>query len=169
MTYQIDVQIDPAVLPDLPSDLSLEWFERFIGRVLERLNQPAGIETGVLVTSDAQIRELNNRFRGVDAATDVLAFSQRGEEGFVTPPDAASHLGDVVISLPTAKRQAADSGHPLHAEIALLIVHGLLHLVGYDHATADEEAVMWWLQDDILRDLGIEPPELGGRISEQPS
>jgi probable rRNA maturation factor len=87
-------------------------------------------QVSVLLTSDARIRSLNRRFRGKNKATDVLSF----------PADAAvSHgvAGDLAISLPTARRQAIEQGHSLGAEIKILMLHGLLHLAGYDHETDD--------------------------------
>jgi probable rRNA maturation factor len=80
----------------------------------------------VLLTSDAAIRGLNRRFRGKDKATDVLSFPTAG-------PIAAEMAGDLAISIPTARRQAAAQGHTLATEIRVLIVHGLLHLAGFDH------------------------------------
>ena len=80
----------------------------------------------VLLTSDAAIRRLNRRFRGKDKATDVLSFPTAG-------PITAEMAGDLAISIPTARRQAAAQGHTLATEIRVLIVHGLLHLAGFDH------------------------------------
>ncbi len=111
-------------------------------------------ELGVVITDDAEIHDLNRRFRGVDAPTDVLAFGAESENTpFVTAPDAPILLGDVVVSCPRAQEQAAEADHPLAAEIQLLVVHGVLHLLGYDHAQPEGEALMWARQDDILRVL----------------
>ncbi|GIX07354.1 MAG: hypothetical protein KatS3mg115_1757 [Candidatus Poribacteria bacterium] len=96
-------------------------------------------EVGILITDDAQIRELNRRYRNVDAPTDVLAFAMR--EG----PDADLNpqlLGDLVLSVPTAARQAQEQGHSLAYELAFLAVHGTLHLLGYDHQTPQEAEQM---------------------------
>jgi len=111
-------------------------------------------ELSVVITDDAEVHDLNRRFRGVDAPTDVLAFGAEDESAtFVTAPDAPTLLGDVVISCPRAQEQAVEAGHPLAAEIQLLVVHGVLHLLGYDHAQPEEEALMWARQDDILQAL----------------
>jgi probable rRNA maturation factor len=88
-----------------------------------------GADLSVVLTSDDQIRELNREWRGKDRATDVLSFSQIEGEG----PAARRVLGDVVISLDTAARQAAELGHDLEHEVSRLLVHGVLHLLGYDH------------------------------------
>lgn len=166
MTYQIDLQIDPAVSSDLPSELSPEWFRDAVARVLVRLGEPEGTEVSLLVTTDVQIRELNRGFRNTDAPTDVLAFSAREGEGFITPPDLPPYLGDVAISLNAAARQAAERGHPLRSEMALLVVHGCLHLLGYDHATPEQRRAMWALQAQLLQELGIEPPDLDDSTQE---
>ena len=93
-------------------------------------------ELSVLLANDRKIRTLNKQYRGQDRATDVLSFSQNEEEN---KPN--SHLmGDVVISTVTAKRQAAEHGLTLEEEIALLLIHGILHLLGFDHERSDEEA-----------------------------
>ena len=113
-------------------------------------------EVSVLLTDDADIKQLNRDYRGIDAPTDVLAFSMReGEDGNVNP----NLLGDLVVSLETAARQASTrdglSGvcGDLEAEIAVLIVHGMLHLFGYDHQTREEAEIMFERQDSIFRTL----------------
>ena len=87
-------------------------------------------KVSVLLTSDTGIRRLNRQFRGKDKATDVLSFPAGG-------PAAGEIAGDLAISVPTARRQAAAHGHSLSTEIKILVLHGLLHLAGYDHETDD--------------------------------
>jgi len=110
-------------------------------------------ELTVLITDDERLRELNRRYRGVDSPTDVLAFGGRAE-GFVEAPGAAIYLGDVVISYPHVLAQAEEQGHSPERELALLVIHGVLHLLGYDHTTPEEEAIMWARQEAILREVG---------------
>lgn len=106
------------------------------------------------MVSDAAIRALNRDYRGVDAPTDVLAFPMReGRFGRLSP----ELLGDVVISAETAARQAGAG--ELRAELALLLVHGILHLVGYDHPTATARRRMWRKQRALLLAVGVEVPE----------
>lgn len=104
----------------------------------------AGAELSVLLTDDATIRELNREHREKDSATDVLAFPMDLEHGVGTAPTGArpAILGDVVISLDTADRQARRRGRPLRDEVRFLLAHGLLHLIGYDHATREEKREM---------------------------
>ena len=95
-------------------------------------------ELSVLLADDKKIRTLNKQYRGQDRATDVLSFSQNEEE---EEKKLNSHLmGDVVISTVTAKRQAAEHGLTLEEEIVLLLIHGILHLLGFDHERSNEEA-----------------------------
>src|SRR5690554_1394503 len=101
-------------------------------------------ELSILLTDDRTIHELNRDYRGKDRPTDVLAFAAQEAEVFVGPVEL---LGDVVISLETARKQAKDRGWAIAAEIRFLLAHGLLHLLGYDHQTADEERRMLAMGD----------------------
>jgi len=94
-------------------------------------------ELSVLLANDRKIRALNKQYRGEDRATDVLSFSQNEEED---NKPSLRLMGDVVISTLTAKRQAAEHGLTLEEEIVLLLIHGTLHLLGFDHERSDEEA-----------------------------
>ncbi len=138
---------------ELPATVDEEDLIRAVQAVLDAEGRSDG-EVTVVLTDDAQVQELNRRYAGVDAPTDVLAFSAlEGDPAFVISPEAAGYLGDLIISVPYAARQAAEQGHPLAAELRLLAVHGALHLLGYDHSTAEEQAEMWHRQDSILRAL----------------
>jgi len=95
-----------------------------------------GAELSVVLVSDREMRRLNRRYRGRDRTTDVLAFAQR--EGDGGAPEGV--LGDVVVSIDTARRQAAERGHTVGREVDRLLVHGLLHLLGYDHERSAAEA-----------------------------
>jgi probable rRNA maturation factor len=100
----------------------------------------ASAELGILFVSDQRMRGLNRRYRGADRTTDVLAFAMReasGPQALRLMPDM---LGDVVISVPTAWRQAVEAGWSLNEELTCLLVHGILHLCGYDHERSDKEA-----------------------------
>jgi len=120
--------------------------------VLAAEDVPAA-ELGVLVTDDDAVRRLNAEYAGEDETTDVLAFSLREGEEFVSP-DGVARLGEVIISYPTASRQAAEAGRLVDEEIAHLLVHGILHLLGYDHAEAEEERVMRARTEALLVALG---------------
>jgi probable rRNA maturation factor len=106
--------------------------------MLEALGLPDA-ELSILLCDDATIRELNRQYRKKDRATDVLAFPMH--DGSV-PQTTPGLLGDVVISLPTARRQAAERDRPIVHEVTFLLAHGLLHLLGHDHASKREERQM---------------------------
>ena len=122
---------------------------------------PDGASLCVVLTDDAEIQALNRQFRGIDAPTDVLSFAMQDEspegQGFVVAPEqdaeARAYLGDVIVSYPRAAAQAAEQGHGVLAELRLLVVHGVLHLLGYDHATPQDQARMWAIQDVVLEGL----------------
>jgi probable rRNA maturation factor len=106
-------------------------------KLLRSIGHPDA-EVSVLFIGDRAMRSLNRRYRGKDRTTDVLSFAMR--EG-VFPYVQPTVLGDIVISLPAASRQAAEAGHPLIREVERLLVHGLLHLIGYDHERGPQEAL----------------------------
>ena len=111
-------------------------------------------EATVVITSDEAVAELNLQYRGVAGPTDVLSFpAQEPTPGFVSAPEMAAYLGDIIIALPFTQRQEAALGRPLRDELRLLAVHGTLHLLGYDHAEPEEETAMWARQDAILATL----------------
>jgi len=118
--------------------------------------QEDACELAVVVTDDEALRELNRRHLGVDAPTDVLAFPDETRGPFVGAPGFPRYLGDVIISFPRAAAQAAELGHHVEAELQLLVVHGVLHLLGYDDATDEERKRMWEAQAEILRALRVE-------------
>lgn len=103
----------------------------------------------IVIGGDAQIQELNRQFMDHDHPTDVLSFPS----GEVDPDDGQVYLGDIIISFPQALRQAKEGGHPVRAELNLLVVHGVLHLLGFDHAESQDRESMWKAQAEILRKL----------------
>jgi probable rRNA maturation factor len=110
----------------------------------------------VVLTDSRRIRRLNARFAGEDQVTDVLAFPAET----MVAPSHRPYFGDVVIALPRARRQARQRGVPLSQELALLTVHGTLHLLGYDHARPTLRSRMWSVQAASLRRLGLDPARL---------
>ncbi|MDE2127495.1 MAG: rRNA maturation RNase YbeY [Armatimonadetes bacterium] len=111
--------------------------------------RPATAELNVVLTSDRRVHALNLLYRGIDAPTDVLSFSQiEGETPIEVDPNL---LGDVVIAVPTAARQAAVRGGQLQAEVELLTAHGVLHLLGYEDDTERGVRRMWKKQREALK------------------
>ena len=123
--------------------------------VLSAVSQEASDETwtlGLLITNDENIRRLNAQYRGEDSFTDVLAFAAgEDSDGFVSPPCTPPHLGDIAISYPCAVAQAAQFGHSTAEELDRLVVHGVLHLLGYDDQTRVQRKAMWARQEAIVR------------------
>ena len=117
------------------------------------------VEVSVTFTDDEGIRKLNRQFRNIDRSTDVLSFPLFDYEGAEDEPpvdEFMGMLGDIVISLETAKRQAEEFGHSFEREAAFLCVHSMLHLLGYDHETGEEdEADMRRRQTEILEGMGL--------------
>ena len=144
----------------LPGDA--DWAEASVLAV-DRLRRVAEValrhegasgQATLVITDDKGTQALNRDFLGKDAPTDVLAFSAREEAGaFVAAPEMGSYLGDVIVSYPRALAQAQERGEQVEQELHLLIVHGFLHLLGYDHADEEEKAVMWARQEAILASL----------------
>ncbi|MBC8248935.1 MAG: rRNA maturation RNase YbeY [Anaerolineales bacterium] len=125
---------------------------RVAAEVLRQEEVAEQTELSLIITDDEAIRELNRRFRGVDAPTDVLAFGAGNEEQFVTAPESPPYLGDVVISYQRALAQAEELGHAVAEELKLLVIHGILHLLGYDH---QEEADAQKMREREKRILSV--------------
>lgn len=130
-----------------PQDL----LERAANATLEQQAHSFDVELSIILTDDARLHELNLNYLGVDAPTDVLSFPASETD----PETGARYIGDILISIPRAQAQAEVAGHPLEAEVQLLVVHGVLHLMGHDHAEAEEKARMWKAQAEILEGLGL--------------
>lgn len=106
-------------------------------------------EITIVFTDDQQLHQLNLQYLGIDAPTDVLSFPA----GFNDPDTDHPYLGDVLISIPRAEAQASENHQTPQEELILLVVHGVLHLIGYDHANAEEQDRMWTAQSKILSRL----------------
>jgi len=119
-------------------------------------NQASDGDITIVLTDDDQLRELNREYLGINSTTDVLSFPAAETD----PETARRYLGDILISVPRAGGQAQAAGHALEAEAQLLAVHGTLHLLGHDHAEADEKAHMWKAQAEILEELGLQGIEI---------
>jgi len=114
-------------------------------------HQQAEGDLTIVLADDEELHRLNRDFLGIDAPTDVLSFPASETD----PETGAAYLGDIILSVPRADAQAQAAGHPLADEARLLVVHGVLHLLGHDHAEADEKAKMWQAQGEILEGLGV--------------
>ncbi len=149
--YTVHVQLH--VQPD--EALPLERVRQAVAWVLQRHAQPSEASLSLVVTDDAEIRALNRDFRGVDRPTGALSFPAEPVPLSEGAEEDAHYLGDLIVSLPYIRRQAAQDGHDWRDELILNVVHGTLHLLGYDHDTAENQAHMWRVQAEALAALGV--------------
>jgi probable rRNA maturation factor len=135
--------------PNIKTEFDLDLLERAALTTLT--NQEAQGDITIVLTDDAQMQQLNRDFLGSDAPTDVLSFPALETD----PETGRRYLGDILISVPRADDQAGAAGHALEEEVRLLIVHGTLHLLGHDHADADDKTKMWAAQAEVLARIGL--------------
>ena len=148
MSIQIQISRSLDVTPKIRRSLRV-LLKQAVRAALQSACSQEKATISLVLSGDAQLQELNRQYLGIDASTDVLSFPS----GEIDPETQQYYLGDVLISYPRAVSQAEASGHPLEAELQLLVVHGVLHLCGHDHSEPDEKAKMWQLQAEILRQL----------------
>ncbi len=157
---EINVLIDEG-LEGCPE---VSWLQSVAEQVLVAQRADPQAELGLVIVDQGKVQQLNLKYLGRDEPTDVLAFSMlpepaTGEEAnlllppFVVPPDGVSHLGEVIVSYPQAAIQAEEHRHPVKREMAVLIIHGILHLLGYDHDTAVRERQMRTREAEILSSI----------------
>ncbi len=133
---------------------STPWVEAVVHKTLELADVNEACEVSVLLANDAKIHELNRDYRGFDKPTDVLSFALEEDQTVVLPPGFPRMLGDVIVSLETVTRQARENQRPVSHECAWALCHGVLHLLGYDHQTDDEDAEMRAKEQQVLEGLG---------------
>jgi probable rRNA maturation factor len=130
------------------------WVRRIAQTVLKSEGVAPPYEVGLVFTDSETVKQLNRDYRGVDEHTDVLAFcmipQKEADSSFALPPDGVTRLGEVIISYPQAVEQAREQGHSTEKELALLIIHGILHLFDYDHEEPEEEAEMRTREKELL-------------------
>lgn len=141
-----------------------EAIQALVSKILIHAATEEGLfgETEVSVTFmfDRDLQKLNNEYRGIDAPTDVISFAleemSEGEIAIIAEQGMPTVLGDIIISVDTARRQAEEYGHDLNREIGFLALHGFLHLLGYDHLNQSDETKMFTRQKEILESFGLE-------------
>ncbi|MHC1741021.1 MAG: rRNA maturation RNase YbeY [Anaerolineaceae bacterium] len=139
----------------LPSDRSIKSL------LLKAAKTALGSEKAdlsIVVCDDDFIQSLNNEYRGVDRPTDVLSFPSEESD----PETGKCYLGDIIISLQRATIQAHEANHPVESELSMLAIHGVLHLLGYDHQEIDEKKAMWRKQEDLLSSMNIVMDKFSG-------
>ena len=131
-----------------------EWVKKIAQQVLKAEGVTPPYEVSLAFTDSETVQRLNRDYRDVDEPTDVLAFymlpQKEADSSFALPPDNVLHLGEVIISYPQAAEQAREQGHSIERELALLIIHGILHLLGYDHEEPEEESKMREKERELL-------------------
>ena len=145
--YAVAVQ-DEFGVPTFPTQRVIET----VCHVLLEHEVEAGTALTIVLTADEHVRRLNAQFRGVDAPTDVLSFP--ADPPPVEIDDEPPYLGDLIIACPYTIRQAEEAGHALADEFVLLTIHGTLHLLGYDHDSAEHQDAMWAEQSRALAYAG---------------
>jgi len=146
----IQVQIAGHLSPSPELAQAAELLPRAARETLQRAAGPDNASLTILITDDRQLQALNYQYLGHDTPTDVLSFPSHETD----PDSGALYLGDIAVSYPRAQVQAQQGGHAVTDELQLLVVHGVLHLLGHDHADDRDRAAMWKLQGEILTNLG---------------
>jgi len=144
--------------PVKPSPVSAAWLRRLASLTLKTVKGAPfekRSELSIVLTGDGEVRKLNRLYRKKDKTTDVLSFPLLEGKRLKTGNQGTIPLGDVVISLPQTRRQAARQGREFKRELALLLVHGILHLLGYDHVSRSQEKRMFGLQERLLNKLTV--------------
>ena len=151
----IDILIDKELKNKPPVE---EWFKKVVFTALTAEQADPSAQVSLFITGQEKVHQLNLEYLGEDRPTDVLSFPmitpEESGKTFVTPPDSIVHLGEVIISYPQAAIQAEEHGHSVDREMAVLIIHGILHLLGYDHEVPEAEAKMKGREQYILRIFG---------------
>jgi probable rRNA maturation factor len=131
------------------------WAKKIVRQVLKAEGVAVPYEVSLVVTDSETVQRLNRDYRGIDEPTDVLAFymlpQKRADSSFTLPPDGVTRLGEVIISYPQAVAQAKEQGHSPEREMALLVIHGILHLLGYDHEEPEGENKMRGREKELLQ------------------
>jgi probable rRNA maturation factor len=152
---EVDIQIDERFVNEVDSSL----IEQAVMAALSVEDVSGSIEISVLVADDTTLHALNRDYRGVDAPTDVLSFGDDAEPEqarFVRPPDVPRYLGDLAISYERVAAQAAEYRHSRARELAYLTVHGVLHLLGYDHERGEADAATMRAREEAAMErLGL--------------
>ncbi len=148
--HTVDIQVEEHVGP-----VDIKPLRKAALATLAQQDVREACEVVVVISDDAALHDLNARFRGIDAPTDVLSFADDTRGPYVGGGGKfPRYLGDIVISIDRAREQAAAAGGTLAQELQLLTVHGVLHLLGHDHAEPAQKAAMWAAQTAILTALG---------------
>ena len=150
MSGEIEISVDE----EFRGRVDQGWVRRIAQTVLKAEGVAHPYEVSLVFTDSEAVQQLNRDYRGIDEPTDVLAFymlpQREGDDSFALPLDGVTRLGEVIISYPQAVEQAREQGYSTEKELALLIIHGILHLLGYDHEEPEEEDEMRKREKELL-------------------
>lgn len=150
MNEQIDIHTEG----ELRAFVEERWVRKIVRQVLKAEQVASPYEVSLVFTNADRVKQLNRDYRGVNEPTDVLAFhmlpERQSDSSFALPPDGVTRLGEVIVSYPQALAQAKERGHSLERELALLVIHGILHLLGYDHEESREAKKMREREKELL-------------------
>ena len=148
------MEINALIDEEFREHIDIDWLKNLARDVLGLENASPEVELGLVITSQERVRELNRRYLGKDTPTDVIAFpmspSEEESGPFILPPDGLLHLGEVIISYPQAVIQAREQGHSVSREMAILVIHGVLHLLGYGDETPELKKEMQAREQEVL-------------------
>ena len=140
----------------IKSSITKKYLKNIAEMTISSLDINNDIEMGIVITDDARIKELNRSYRNINNSTDVLSFHMNPDTNqeipldFIFPPDRLKHIGEVIISYETAIRQAKENDLTIKDELAFLLVHGILHLMNYDHIKDNDRKKMEKKEKDIF-------------------
>lgn len=160
--FDIDIDVRDRAWREAISDLDAVVRRALMATSAAIPFMPPRAEVSVVLTDDAEQRALNARYRGKDSSTNVLSFPAMDADASAFPPGLPVALGDIVIARATVIKESVDQGLSLPHHFSHLLVHGMLHLLGFDHETVDEAASMEKLEVEILAGLGIDDPYADG-------
>ena len=149
------MEINVLIDKEYKKKIKAIWLKKVILRILEAEKVGVNSEVELVITGDEKVHELNKQYLDEDRTTDVLSFPMSEQKGnqpfFVRVPDGKMHLGEIIISYPQASKQAEEHNHPVEREMHILLIHGVLHLLGYDHDTPERQKIMWKRASVILQ------------------
>lgn len=151
MEHEIDITIQEP----FQEQVSEESLRLVIETAILSESLDDAFEMSLLITGDETVHDLNFQYRKIDSTTDVLAFAFQDDPDFPQIPDGFVHLGEVIISCPQATRQAEEQSHSLVHELAVLTIHGVLHLLGYDHESDEDAHIMQAREQEILHNISF--------------
>ena len=150
--FEITIQYDPQ----FESLIDEEGLRQLAMSVLQAEGVTGPLEVGVVITTDEEVHALNREYLGHDYKTDVISFGMEDDRDFITPSERPPYLGDIAISYERAAEQAPEYGHSTATEVATLMVHGLLHLLGYDDTNEADREKMHARQSELLANSNLQ-------------